>query len=195
MSEIPIEESEVVVVLELLPPRSRAAFAAACAERLQLGYADYAAASGKGNPAALREILAALWGDLATKGLEDIEIESLLEASMQLIPQVDDGTSLQAVAEDAAAAVAYALRCRRSGAKEEATWAARRCLETLDRYVIDIERIDISARDAVKRIRHHPVLQAELRRQKRDADELLRGAVSVLELRERSQEEAKGFLP
>ena len=80
--------------------------------------------------------------------------------------------------EDAAAATAYAFRCRKSGNSHEAPWSARRAFEALDRYVSEIDNIDWSVPDpklrelTLTRILSHPLVQAELARQRRDLEEL-----------------------
>jgi hypothetical protein len=92
-----------------------------------------------------------------------------------LIPQEDDSPWVmeQASAEDAGAAVAYAMRCRQSGQAQDAAWSARRAYEALDHYVINRENIDTNKPGAEERVLGHPVVQAELARQRRDLDEVL----------------------
>jgi len=120
-------------------------------------------------------MLTQLWDDLAGNRLDDGELRSKIDACMALIPQEDDAPWLmeQAAAEDAGAAVAYALRCRQSGQAKEATWAARRTYEALDHYVINRENIDTTKPGAEERVLGHPLVQRELARQRRDLDEIL----------------------
>ena len=116
---------------------------------------------------------------------------------MGLIPREGEGkwVSEQAAAEDAAAALTYALRCRGTGAAEEAAWAARRGYEAIDHYVINLEAKPVKGDPSEEQVLAHPLIQQELARQKRDIDELTQGKVSIEKLRERSCEEALSFLP
>jgi hypothetical protein len=93
---------------------------------------------------------------------------------MCLIPSEDEGVWIQeqAAAEDAGAAVAYALRCRQNGRSQEAAWSARRSYEALDHYVATQENIDMDIPGAEARVLAHPLVQAELAHQRRDLDDL-----------------------
>ena len=196
MAILGFNEIELMGKLEQLPEDRRTAFAAACAERLLLAYARFSERTGRGNLDGLRTLLGRLWDDLAGSRFADEELDSVIEDCMGLIPPEDDEPWVieQAAAEDAASAVAYALRCRRSGSAQEAAWAARRAYEALDHYVINREKMDLSIAGIERRVLAHPVIQAELLRQQRDLHELLNGTVTANELRERSKREAELFL-
>lgn len=64
------------------------------------------------------------------------EVQENLEQVMKLLPREDDNSWIpeQARAEDAAAAVAYALRCRENGQSTDSAWAARRAYEAVDHF-------------------------------------------------------------
>jgi uncharacterized protein YjaG (DUF416 family) len=175
MAILHFDEAELATTLERPPQRLRAAFAAACAERLMPAYVAFSERSGRGDPEALRAILTRLWDDLSGERMGDAEVRSAIEACTELIPEEDDGPWImeQASAEDAGAAVAYALRCRQSGQAKEAAWAARRAYEALDHYVINRENIDTNKPGAEQRVLQHPLVQAELARQSRDLSEVL----------------------
>jgi uncharacterized protein YjaG (DUF416 family) len=169
------EEAQLVRMLDRLPGDLRVVFAAACAERLLPAYAIFSGRAGRGDFAALRHSLTLLWEDLDGNRLSDDEVQANIDACMDLIPQEDDGPWMpeQAAAEDAGAAVAYALRCRLRSQGQEAAWAARRAYEALDHFVVNRENIDTSQPDAEARVLGHFAVQAELARQHRDLDELL----------------------
>jgi hypothetical protein len=90
----------------------------------------------------------------------------------------------------------YAYRCRQNEEAQEAAWAARHAYEAIDNWVINREDIDISERGAEQRVLSHPLVQAELARQRRDLEELLgvrdEGAVAdaLVRLRDRAKAEA-----
>lgn len=169
------DEEKLVAVLEDLPVPHRIAFAASCAERLMPSYCNFSNKTGRGNPQKMKEILSRLWDDLSGNSMTDVEVQSNIEACMDLIPQEDDGPWVieQAAAEDAVSAVAYALRCRQNGKARESAWSARRSYETLDHYVVHTENIDMNDVGAELRVLAHGLVQAELMRQQRDLDYLI----------------------
>ena len=114
---------------------------------------------------------------------------------MKLIPQEEEGPWIpeQADAEDAGAAVAYALRCRQNGRGQEAAWSARRAYEALDRYVINREDIDVNVPGAETQVLAHPLVQAELTRQLRDLQDLATGPDTALRLQARAATEGASF--
>lgn len=86
----------------------------------------------------------------------------------------DEGpwSSLRAYAEDALAAVAYALRVQQNGDSQEAAWAARRVYEALDHFIIDERGIDTNEAGSEKLIIENPLILQELLQQKADLDDL-----------------------
>jgi uncharacterized protein YjaG (DUF416 family) len=120
-----------------LSSRSRYAFAMLCATRVYPAYASFHVAMGRGDPRALGEIFDAMWQGVLGPGLGPRRLQQMLDACMALIPSEDDGWDgdVQAYAEDAAAALAYAIRTAlaNGGADaHEAQYAGRRCFEAID---------------------------------------------------------------
>jgi uncharacterized protein YjaG (DUF416 family) len=120
--------------LDRLHPLFRTLFAAVAAERSLPAYIRYARLTGRGSSAVLGEALNRLWGDIEGQRMSPEQAKETLELVMTLIPREDDGPWVpeQAWAEDATAALAYALRCRESGHSTESAWAARRAYEAMD---------------------------------------------------------------
>jgi uncharacterized protein YjaG (DUF416 family) len=197
MKNLRFEEAQLLSKIEHLSRHDRTAFAGACAERMLRAYSKFSDRTGWGNPAKLREILTRLWSDLAGDAMSETEADAQIHETVELIPGENDRPLVleQAAAEDAVSAVAYALRSRQSGLSQEAVWAARRAYEALDHFVINHEHIDTNSAGAEARVLAHPLIQAELLRQQRDLEELLRGTITLQQLRERSKEEAAYFLP
>src|SRR5262245_49626325 len=106
--------------------------------------------------------------------MSDGDLDCYIDTCTQLMDEVVDAPWIeqQAAAEDATAALAYALRCRKTGKAQEAAWAARRAYDALDDYVINREGIDTNAPDGDIRVLAHPLIQAEFERQNRDFEEL-----------------------
>lgn len=158
-------------------------------------YSDFASRSNQGDAEALNQILALLWNDLNGHPMSDYELDAQREAAMALIPQdEDEWIPGQGAAEDAAASLTYALRCRRNGSVHEAVWAARRACDALDEHITNLEDIDINSREGEERILKHPLMQAELSRQARDLDDLREERITIEQLRQRSTTEAADFL-
>jgi hypothetical protein len=186
--------------LDRLHPLFRTLFAAAAAERLLQGYVRYTRLTGRGSSAVLGQALNRLWGDIEGQRMSPEQAKETLELVMTLMPREDDGPWVpeQAWAEDAAAALAYALRCRESGHSTESAWAARRAYEAIDHFVITKGDIDTSKPGANEEALSSPFVQAELLRQRRDLDELLAGDANVQDIakiarrmRERAQTDSK----
>ena len=168
------DEHALVQKLDHLPVAFRTAFAAASAQRLLPAYVRYSSLTGHGDQQELAEILARLWSDL--DGLKTpAEIQQRdIDICMSLIPQEESDSWVpeQPYAEDAAAALAYALRTRKNGAAQEAAWAARRAYEAMDHFVTHNHEIDANATDSENKILAHPLIQTELARQDQDLKDL-----------------------
>ena len=175
MGTLHLNEQSLVTELERLPSPFRVVFAAASAERLLPAYVAFSRQTGRGDAPTLTAVLERLWLDAQGNRMDARQVQENLDVSMSLIPQEDSGPWVpgQAWAEDAAAAVAYALRCRQNGQSQEAAWAARRAYEALDHFVIGREGIDTNRAGAEEQVLSHPLVQAELLRQRRDLRELL----------------------
>jgi uncharacterized protein YjaG (DUF416 family) len=197
MGILNFDEQMLVRDLDRLPPPLRVVFAAASAERLLPTYMSFSRRTGRGDAKTLTAILERLWLDMQGNRMDSRQVQENIDISLRLIPEEDSGSWVpeQALAEDAAAAVAYAVSCRQSGRSQEAAWAARRAYEALDHFVINQEGIDPSEAGAEERVLSHPPVQAELLRQRRDIDELLAAQWDVArvaqQIRQRSQAESR----
>lgn len=192
-------EASNVAILRRLPSRLRVVFALLCAFRLLPTYQRFHSRTGLGDPEALDTLVESLWVDCIDKTLEDEGVRKYSEQCLDLVPNEDKGwdEETQPYAEDAAAAVVYAYRSRLTGDPQEAAWAARRIYESLDRYVQTVMEISLHDPETERAILSHPAMQAELARQERDLDDLVRLAkleddvvTSLRELRGRSECEA-----
>ncbi len=189
------DRQELLARLNLLSAHGRVAFAAACATRLGKGYECWSARSGGGDPVAFGRLLSRLWGDLCGAALTHAESADLESASLELLLDEDAVGTDGAAAADGVAALAYAVRCRRTGAAQDALWVAQRAYDAVDGHVVRVASVDLNTLCAEDRILSHPLIQQELARQLRDLEQLLRGRVSVDELRRRATNEATDFLP
>lgn len=114
-------------------------FACACAESVFPLYELFAARTGQGDPALLREALDRAWA-VQPGAVAGGDIERLREAVESLVPQDDqpDFSVWSPLAQNAAAAVAYALRLWLSGESQNGVWAARQLYEVAD-YVLQVD--------------------------------------------------------
>jgi Protein of unknown function (DUF416) len=157
-------------------------------------YGHFSEVANRGNAQQLVSILNRLWEDAQGAPMTNTEVAAAVDACTALVPREDEAPWVeeQAAAEDGAAAVAYALRCRQSGEAKESAWAGRRAYEALDHFVINQEGIDTNPPGAEQRVLSHPLVQAELARQRRDLDELLAiGDADVREVAARLRDRAR----
>jgi hypothetical protein len=96
--------------------------------------------------------------------------EAQIVASIRGEDEAPDFTA--SLVEDAQAAAAYALRCAVGGDVMNAVWAARRAYEAADRYAGLRQNVTAFTDAAEEAILGHPTVQSELRRQRRDVQEL-----------------------
>lgn len=157
--------------LPRLPPVARAAFAAACAERLLAAYRWFHERTGQGDPDALEDALEALWTDLIGGRSTDLELQQRVAEG--LVPSEDDSWMPEsAFAQHAAAAVAYAIGSRLRDDAEQAAWAARQVYDALDLWIITRDDLDLNVAGVEERIASDPLVQKELARQRRDIEQL-----------------------
>jgi hypothetical protein len=199
MNHLQFDADGLLRQLTQLTPRLRAAFAAACAERLLPAYVQFGERTGRGDAVELAALLQRLWRDLEGEPMNPDEIQYGIDRSLDLMrypanPDADPiaqprdfhailaaarARAKEAVAamtgqaEDAAAALAYAFECRQKGGVQEAVWAARRADEALDSFVTNRDNVDIGLLEGRARVSADPLVQAELSRQHRDIGELL----------------------
>lgn len=194
MSMLDYNEIALVGDLARLSSNSRVAFAASCAERMFPAYEKFCDQAGRGDRAALSEILESVWRHLFGDKMSTEQMSAQLKRCMELIPGEDDEPRVdaQACADDAASGAAYALRALQTGEPQEAAWAARRAYNAADYHVM--HRLGI---EGDSQLLAHPIVQAELLRQRRDLDDLLgvghETADLFVRLRDRARAEGSMF--
>ena len=139
MTNAPLSARSTPKVVRSSPPTptmahsgdfGRTGFACSCAERLVPLYELFATAAGQGDRSTLRRALDLAWTATAAREIANDQREAV-EA---LVPHEDDDDWSQwsAFAQNAAAAVAYALRTLLSGDSQNGVWAARQLYEAAD---------------------------------------------------------------
>lgn len=130
------DEGAAKVILGELKPDERALFACACAEQLLPLYDWFTTLTGRGSKAVLREALNVAWD--TSEQVAATNEAGWIPRVMDLIPDdEDDWSDLNPLAQNAAAAVAYALRTRATGESQEAVWAARQVIDAAD-YLLQL---------------------------------------------------------
>lgn len=158
------DESALDDRLSKLPNAKRAAFAATCVERLAPAYRQYSRSSGAANQDRFDSIVTDLWAFIERRLLGDNNLPDADLIYGELSPQGDlDG--LLGYADDAVAALAFAVRTTRNGMAQDAVWAARRVYEAMNRLVVS--RLHISYFDEVaeRKIENHELVVEEFKRQ------------------------------
>ncbi|MEA2233927.1 MAG: hypothetical protein QOD83_3743 [Solirubrobacteraceae bacterium] len=160
------DEPELVGRLSNASPEGRALFAAASAERLFPLYERYAARTDQEALAQLRAALDAAWEAVAAEAATE-DLARWQEVAEALVPDEEDEGWVEdaAYGQNAAAAVAYALRTRLTGDPQEAGWAARQIYDAADyaaQRQIDDDRA-FSAPGAEEALLATPVVQEALR--------------------------------
>ena len=198
-AQLDFDEPDLVVRLARLPSKLRVAFAALCGERQSPNYIQFSERSGWGDPNVLKDALESIWQDIQGQPLTKDQLETILERCMTSIP-TEDTEGDTANAEDAAASVAYTIRSRLADDPQEAAWAAQCAYNALWHLLMSqIESTSIEP-EHVRFVRSHPLVQAELRRQQADLQELqlvsaetsLPGSV-ISDLRDRARRDAEFF--
>jgi len=200
------DEPQRIETLKKLAPRLRVAFALLCAERALPGYRRFWARTGRGDPFAAESFAERLWFDVAGDPMTGSELEGTLGRAEQLLVDEDDGLwgePTQVHADDATAALCYAIAVRAQGDPQLAAFAGRRLYELADHLAQralgdEISRTRWTAADE-ERLLAHPLVQRELARQERDLRELQElgdDARDALErMKARSASEAADLLP
>jgi uncharacterized protein YjaG (DUF416 family) len=189
------DEPATVARLEALPERLRVTFALLAASRIAPSYDRFHSRTGRGDARAFRALLERLWRDVEGDEMGTAELEASVARAKQLMPSEDEGWDdmERPYAEDAAAALAYALRARMTADPQEASAVSRRAYDAIDDFV---QRMNSATNLDEAAILSHPLVQAELARQHRDLNDLATttaGRPELARLRERSEEESRSF--
>ena len=193
--------SELLRELEKLPVRARAAFAAACAERLLSAFRGHDKTATGSDLYLLSKALEHLWthiiGDAQGRGT----LNEDLALSLSLLP--DDQDELdheQPHVDDAVAAVVYAIKTSLSDSSQDAVWAGQRAYDAVDHAVMSRLNTSLISKEEEAEIIADPIVQSELERQQVDLAELKVAATdktdldaAVVQLRARAKADAQAL--
>jgi len=162
------DEDRLRQSLTRLDPWRQVAFMALCCERMVPNYDRFAADSGFGDSQVLRRGIDAAWSWLESDRAPD-DLKSIRAQVEQQAPNTEDFSSpFTSAALDAANAVASLLEAVDDPDGADPVEVASLARDTVDLYVQEIESLDPNDRGLEDAIRRHPLMQAELRRQRDD---------------------------
>lgn len=197
MEDSSFSERTTSQLLKMLPREMRAAFAAACAERLLPRWRAYAKRLSDAQEAAtdVEQALRSLWSILESKDTATPVLDELKAGVLASIPDEDQAWSVgEPYAEDAAAAVAYALQAFSDETTDSAKFAARRVYEVLVNY---LESAEEGTRERTAGAVPDTLVEQELARQNRDLHALAAATSksqqieTILQLRELARSESE----
>ncbi len=146
--------------LSRLDRTRKAAFAAACAQRL-LPLFDRYAAVVHSDPAIIHVALARVWEALRDA---NVDLRPMQGAAEGQVPQEDDDWILETgYAQNAAACAAYAVRTWLTDDAQEAAWASRQVYELAD-YAVQqlLPDLDLNGPEAECQLVGHDLVQVAL---------------------------------
>src|SRR5437660_2822044 len=129
------DEDDLAKRLSALSSRARASFACACAERLMPSFRWSCLTTGSGNYEVVRQALDMAWAVGAPR--QSAELDAMRNRVMEAAPNAGDPELFPgaAVAQNAVAAVCYALEACLTDEVQPAVWAARQLYEAADAVV------------------------------------------------------------
>jgi hypothetical protein len=163
-TELRFDRDGLRTKLRRIAPRSRAVFAALCARRLIPAHAQAGGSILEVERNAFAKLHARLWSSLAADPLSARELEDASAQALALLPAEED---YEPLAEDAVAALVYALRTAAGGEPQDAAWSAERIYDALDKFLQD-QGYDPGAPGGEDSLRRHSLVQAEFKRQAAD---------------------------
>jgi uncharacterized protein YjaG (DUF416 family) len=159
--------------LAVLTCQKIVAFAASCSERLMPAYIRYSKRAGLSEEQSklYRDALDMLWGFAVGSDVKKQYLEQVEGKCLSSIPTEDETWAVgEPYAEDAGAAVTYAIRACLSCNPQEAVWAAQRVIDAIDSFVSCQE--EILAVQSNSENGEHRLIDKELARQEADLQEL-----------------------
>jgi uncharacterized protein YjaG (DUF416 family) len=161
------------ILLLDLAPQQRLAFGLSCSERLYPNYSVFSLTQKWGDPSTLRSALDLAWDSLLGRPRAQVDADGLKKKLEEAEPETEDfETVLVSSALDAAAGAGLVLKLMETDDPDLAVEIASLARDTVDMYIQAIEHLVPSDPDLERTILAHPLMQAELRRQRNDLRQL-----------------------
>ena len=160
--------------LAQLTPKCRVAFAAAAANRQLSAYEWYAVRFCPQNRDLPRNVIDRVWTSVGVTTSKADDLDSLLDSTMALLPDVDVKWELaHELANEALTSVAYAIRSSIAPDElREPIWAATHATEAARLAAIHMLGLQSGTPVVESVLASHPVVLRELERQARDLEVL-----------------------
>lgn len=178
------DEPAIVQRLTRLDRTRKAAFAAACAQRLLPLFDRYAAATSA-DPAIIHGVLERVWEALRGTQVDLLPLQAAAEGQ---VPQEDDDWIVETgYAQNATACAAYAVRAWLTDDAQEAAWASRQVYELAD-YAVQqlLPDLDLNRPDAESQLLGNELVQIALAGIEHDLSEVESAALEIDHLAERA---------
>jgi len=184
------DESKLMELLSELSARSRLTFACACAERLMPTLSWFWDKVDTGEFLVVRAALDAAWAGARSQEDPTEKLASLAEQVEKLVPNDDDEDPFpgSAVAQNAVASVAYALRTWVRDDPQQVVWCARQLYDAAD--VIVQQRAPVQT--YIEQVDEEEPVQMLLRGMRSDLQDLRSGDES--QILDRSKSDGQIFL-
>ena len=172
--ETAFDEESLLAKVRPLGVKQRAAFLLSIAERMKGNYLAFKKEHKAGDLKALEDALASGWRFVAGGEVHEKAIESGIERCEGAAPDTEEFDSIYvSPALDAASCCGLLLELVRDNDPELVVDGASLARDTIDRYVTEKDDLDPSDARFEERILEHALMQAELKRQREDADALV----------------------
>jgi len=164
-------------VLRLLPAWKRVAFMASCCERMLPNYLTFSLETGYGDVTHLNRGLAEVWRWIETNQAP-CDVDVLIQACEQQGPDTAEFSSIYtSAALDAANSIAATLDALGETTEDQAIEVASLARDTVDLFVQQCNELDPNDSEIERRIAETPLMQSELKMQRRCLDRLLDDSV------------------
>ncbi|HBK56301.1 MAG TPA: hypothetical protein DDZ76_08485 [Xanthomonadales bacterium] len=158
--------------LHALPDWKRVTFMAACCERMLPNYVSFSSETYFGDAQTLKQALSEVWRWIETNHLPD-DIDSLVRECDRQAPDTADFSSIYtSAALDAANSIAMTLEAMSDATEDRAIEVASIARDTVDLFVQQWSDLDPNSPGLEKLIIEAPLMQVELRRQRRCLEQL-----------------------
>jgi uncharacterized protein YjaG (DUF416 family) len=161
--------AELQKQIDQLPHSYQMAFSCACCERAFSNYVRFSDQQGWGDPTTLRSSLDLAWGCVRGGSISQKEAERIEKTCKALAPNSDDFSSWEATAaQEAALMVVLLIRFTYDPTPGYPVRIASFNRDTIDMVVQIRENLRSTDPDLEAKIAEHPLMLAELAKQKRD---------------------------
>lgn len=176
------DEKNLVVQLAATTQIAKTGFALSVATRLLPMYVEYTKMAKIELNSLPSSCVGTLWDIAISARIHQMdEVETASNTLLNLMPGDNDPwNEYHPLAEDAIAAIVYALRSYLTNDPQEAAWAARRSYEAADQFAIRQLDIDFQDKGVEHTLLSHPIVQQELMRQNRDLELAIIGDIGTL---------------